>query len=138
MPCGTISRMSTTQSAIMSEIRAAAAVRRMSIKELSRRIGSDYSALRNYLDGTRVMSLPTLYRIAEALSIDASELTRRGELRAANDALAAHILDRTGDEQAVTDAMHRVARSASGGHDATPDTMGKPDKRRRKNADGTA
>ena len=130
--------MSTTQSAIMSEIRSAAAVRRVSIKELSRRIDSDYSTLRRYLDGTREMSLPTLYRIAEALSMDASALVRGGEIRAANEDLAAHIAGRTGDQQAVADAMDRLARSADGDHDVSANTMDKPNKRRRGQSGGVA
>lgn len=72
----------TLPEAIGAEIRAEAAARRITLKELATHAGVSRSALYNWLDANRAMPIQSLYAIADVLHIRGSELLRRAEDRA--------------------------------------------------------
>lgn len=138
VPGGIITTVNTTQvAAVMDEIRAEAGRKRVSIKELSRRIGIDYGTLRNYLAGRRVMDMAVMYRIADALGVSGGALLAAAEVHATHGpdgALAAHIRAMGGDQQDVTEALRTVTgdQGAPGGTVSEPeDTRGKRGRGRR-------
>lgn len=104
----------------MNEIRAAAAARRVSIRELARRIDADYSALRRWLEAKRPMNIAVLYKIADVLGMSGSEIIKAGEARAKSTVdLEAYVREKTGDEQAVTELRKAITTSVDS-EDTTP------------------
>lgn len=124
--------------AITAVIRGEAASQKMTPADLARAAKVPYPTLWRYLNDERAIPLAVVEKVADAIGKPVSWITERAERRIADEALAAHIYERTGDEQAVADAMEQVAHPADGDHDVSPNTMGKPDKRRRRHSGGTA
>lgn len=121
----------TFAAAITAVIRGEAASQKMNPADLARAAKVPYPTLWRYLGDGRPITLAVVEKVAKALGKPVSWIMQSAEQRMADAKLAAHVLGRTDESQAVTDAADRVARSGTGDHDESPNTMRKPGKRRR-------
>ncbi|UEB90099.1 helix-turn-helix domain-containing protein [Dermabacter jinjuensis] len=72
--------------ALGAEVRTAATVTQVKIRDLAEAVGVSRMSLTRYLNGEREMTVPTLCRIADVLGVSAATLIERATRRAEEDA----------------------------------------------------
>lgn len=76
------SRAEQRSAAVIAQLNAELGASSFTKKSLAKEIGVDYSALRNYLDGVRPLSISVLMRALDALGTDPAVFTARAMERA--------------------------------------------------------